>query len=79
MNKQTTATILQKKVNSQGNIPTFFDNLIYDLGIKEGFLILEINDKKINDVGQIDNVPLKSISSILFLNKNGQKERILFE
>ena len=52
---------------------------LYNLGIKEGFLILEINDKKINDVGQIDNVPLESVSSILFLNGNGEKERILFE
>ena len=35
MNKQTTATILQKKVNSQGNIPTFFDNFIYICGLEE--------------------------------------------
>ncbi|MDP7367408.1 MAG: CmcI family methyltransferase [Candidatus Pacebacteria bacterium] len=35
MNKQKALTILQKKIKSQGNIPTFFDNLIYDLGIKE--------------------------------------------
>ena len=52
---------------------------LYNLGIKEGFLILEINDEKINDVGQIEKIPLRSISSILFLDTNGQKERILFE
>ncbi len=52
---------------------------LYNLGIKEGYLILEINDQKIDEVGQIENIPLKSISSILFLDKNGQKERILFE
>ncbi|MEE3034830.1 MAG: trypsin-like peptidase domain-containing protein [Bacteroidota bacterium] len=52
---------------------------LYNLGIEEGYLILEINDQKIDEVGQIENIPLKSISSILFLDKNGQKERILFE
>ncbi len=52
---------------------------LYNLGIKEGYLVLEINDEKINDVGQIEKIPLRSISSILFLDTNGQKERILFE
>jgi len=35
MNKQKVETHLQKKLKSQGDVPTFFDNLIYDLGIKE--------------------------------------------
>ena len=35
MNKQKVETLLQKKLKSQGDVPTFFDNLIYDLGIKE--------------------------------------------
>ena len=52
---------------------------LYNLGIKEGYLILEINDEKIYEVGQIEKIPLRSISSILFLDNNGQKERILFE
>ena len=52
---------------------------LYNLGIKEGYIILEINDEKIHEVGQIEKIPLRSISSILFLDTNGQKERILFE
>ena len=52
---------------------------LYNLGIKEGYIILEINDEKINEVDQIEKIPLRSISSILFLDTNGQKERILFE
>ena len=35
MNKQTAETILRKKVKIQGGVPTFFDNLIYDVSIKE--------------------------------------------
>ena len=35
MNKQKVETLLQKMLKSQGDVPTFFDNLIYDLGIKE--------------------------------------------
>ena len=35
MNKQKVETLLQKKIKSQGDVPSFFDNLIYDLGIKE--------------------------------------------
>ena len=35
MNKQKVESLLQKKVKSQGDVPTFFDNLIYDMGIKE--------------------------------------------
>ena len=47
---------------------------LYNLGIKEGYLILEINDEKINDVGQIEKIPLRSISCILFLDTKTQKK-----
>ena len=35
MNKQTAVTILQEKIKSQGNVPTFFDNFINIFGLKE--------------------------------------------
>ena len=35
MNKQKAETLLQKKIKSQGNTPTFFDNFINLYGIRE--------------------------------------------
>ena len=35
MNKQKAETLLQKKIKSQGNIPTFFDNFIDIFGLKQ--------------------------------------------
>ena len=35
MNKQKAVTILQEKIKSQGNVPTFFDNFINIFGLKE--------------------------------------------
>lgn len=48
-------------------------------GVDEGFVLLEINNKKIKDVADVDAVDFDSLSSILFLKPNGEKERIIFE
>lgn len=48
-------------------------------GIGEEFIILEINNKKIEDVADIEAVDLKSLKSLLFLKPNGERERIIFE
>ena len=52
---------------------------IYRYGIDEGFVLLEINNKKIKDVADVDAVDFDSLSSILFLKPNGERERIVFE
>ena len=52
---------------------------IYRYGIDEGFVLLEINNKKIKDVADVDAVDVDSLSSILFLKPNGERERIVFE
>ncbi|MDB2314775.1 trypsin-like peptidase domain-containing protein [Flavobacteriaceae bacterium] len=52
---------------------------LYRYGIDEGFVLLEINNKKIKDVGDVDAVDFDSLSSILFLKPNGERERIVFE
>ena len=52
---------------------------LYRYGIDEGFVLLEINNKKIKDVGDVDAVDYDSLSSILFLKPNGERERIVFE
>ena len=52
---------------------------LYRFGVDEGFVLLEINNKKIKDVADVDTVDFESLSSILFLKPNGEKERIIFE
>jgi Do/DeqQ family serine protease len=52
---------------------------LYRYGIDEGFILLEINNKKIKDVADVDAVDFESLSSILFLKPNGERERIIFE
>ena len=52
---------------------------LYSYGIDEGFVLLEINNKKIKDVADVDAVDFESLSSILFLKPNGERERIIFE
>ena len=52
---------------------------LYRYGIDEGFVLLEINNKKIKDVADVDAVDFDSLSSILFLKPNGERERIVFE
>ena len=52
---------------------------LYRYGIDEGFVLLEINNKKIKDVADVDAVDVDSLSSILFLKPNGERERIVFE
>ena len=52
---------------------------LYRYGIDEGYILLEINNKKIKEVSDVDAVTLNSLSSMLFLKPNGEKERIVFE
>ena len=52
---------------------------LYRYGIDEGFILLEINNKKIKDVADVDAFDLENLSSILFLKPNGERERIIFE
>ncbi len=52
---------------------------LYRYGIDEGFIILEINNKKIKNVADLDAFDYENLSSILFLKPNGERERIIFE
>ncbi len=52
---------------------------LYRYGIDEGFILLEINNKEIKDVSDVDAIDFNNLSSILFLKPNGEKERIIFE
>ena len=52
---------------------------LYRYGIDEGFILLEINNKKIKNVADVDAFDFENLSSILFLKPNGERERIVFE
>ena len=60
-------------------IKNLFNSRLYRYGIQEGYVLLEINNKKVNDIADVDSVTLNSLSSMLFLRPNGEKERIVFE
>jgi len=60
-------------------IKNLFNSRLYRYGIQEGYVLLEINNKKVNDIADVDSVTLNSLSSMLFLKPNGEKERIVFE
>jgi hypothetical protein len=40
---------------------------------------LEINNNEIKDVSDVEAIDYDSLSSILFLKPNGERERIIFE
>ena len=60
-------------------IKELMNRRLYRYGIDDGFILLEINNKKIKDVADVDAVDFNNLSSILFLKPNGEKERIIFE
>ncbi|MGB2136554.1 MAG: trypsin-like peptidase domain-containing protein [Flavobacteriaceae bacterium] len=60
-------------------IKELMNRRLYRYGIDDGFILLEINNKKIKDVADVDAVDFNNLSSVLFLKPNGEKERIIFE
>ena len=60
-------------------VKDIFNSRLYRYGIEEGYVLLEVNNEKVNDISDIDSITLNSLSSMLFLKPNGEKERIVFE
>lgn len=54
------------------------NDMLFRYGIETGNVILEINGEKIKDIDQIEAIDLDSLTSILFLKPNGERERIVF-
>jgi Do/DeqQ family serine protease len=67
------------KIDNGVIIKNLYNSRLYRYGIQEGYILLEINNKKVNDIADVDSVTLNSLSSMLFLKPNGEKERIVFE
>tara|TARA_B100001250_G_scaffold247918_1_gene213134 strand:+ start:4086 stop:5465 length:1380 start_codon:yes stop_codon:yes gene_type:complete len=51
---------------------------LYRNGINEGHVILEINNKKLYKVSDIENFSPYDLENILFINPDGEKERLFF-
>ena len=54
-------------------IKNLYNSRLYRYGIQEGFILLEINNKKVNDIADVDSMALNSLLSMLFLKPNGKK------
>jgi len=50
----------------------------YYYGIDEGYAILEVNDQKITQLDDLKSIDVEDLKSLLVLNPQGEKERILF-
>ncbi len=70
-------SILNK--NSGVKVTNVENSRLYRMGIEEGYYILKINEVEIQDISQIERIDMESLSSILFMSPDGEKERIIFE
>jgi S1-C subfamily serine protease len=52
---------------------------LYQRGIDNGYLILEINGKEINTLSDIKNMDNSDIEDILFLSPSGEKKIVLLQ
>lgn len=60
-------------------INDLYNTRLYRYGIEEGSVILEINNKKIKDISDVEAFDFDNLKSLLFLKPNGERERIIFE
>ena len=51
---------------------------LYRNGINEGYIILEINNKKVYKISDIEKFSPYDLENILFINPDGEKERLFF-
>ena len=52
---------------------------LYQNGIDNGHIILEINGQKVNKLSDVKGYDIGNIESILFLNPSGEKEKIILQ
>ena len=51
---------------------------LYRNGINEGYIILEINNKKVYKISDIEKFSPYDLENILFINPDGEKEKLFF-
>ena len=52
---------------------------LYQSGIDNGYLILEVNGQKVNKLSDVKGYDLGDLESILFLNPSGEKEKVILQ
>jgi hypothetical protein len=50
---------------------------LYQRGIDNGYIILEVNGKKVSGLSDIKNVDKTDIEDLLFLSPSGEKKMVL--
>ena len=70
----------KEKFNIDGGliISRMGNERLYRNGINEGHIILEINNKKIYKVSDVEKFSPYDLENILFINPEGEKERLFF-
>jgi len=52
---------------------------LYQNGIDNGYIILEINGQKVSKLSDVKGYRMSDLESILFLNPSGEKEKIILQ
>ena len=52
---------------------------LYQNGIDNGYIILEVNGQKVNELSDIKGYKMGDLESILFLNPAGEKEKVILQ
>ena len=70
----------KEELNIEGGliISRMGNERLYRNGINEGHIILEINNKKIYKVSDVEKFSPYDLENILFINPEGEKERLFF-
>ena len=52
---------------------------LYQSGIDNGYIILEVNGQKVNKLSDVKGYEMSDLESILFLNPAGEKEKVILQ
>ena len=52
---------------------------LYQRGIENGYILLEVNGKEVNLLSDIKNIESRDIEDLLFLSPSGEKKIVLMQ
>ncbi|MDC3354863.1 hypothetical protein OAW17_04530, partial [Flavobacteriaceae bacterium] len=71
----------KKKYNTDHGlyISNMNNRRLYQRGIDNGYIILEVNGKKVSSLSDIKNMDTPDIEDLLFLSPSGEKKMVLMQ
>ncbi len=60
-------------------ISTMNNRRLYQRGIDNGYLLLEVNGKKVNTLADIKNLDTTDLEDLLFQSPSGEKKMVLLQ